>query len=340
MINSVKINNFGPISGLEWQHLGNINLIIGKNGKGKTFLLKALYTAIKTLEEYKRGNDKTSLNDILQNKLYWTFQPDKKIGDLVTKKAASELTFTITLDNNIFSYCFGKDTTQKIQTIENQVPLQERQSIYLPAKEVLSLFSVILQSRDHDKIFGFDDTYYDLVRALQKMPMRGKFSKDIASARQALSSLLQGRIEYDEQTKAWQFNNTDRQKFPIGVTAEGIKKISILDTLLGSRYLVPGSVVFIDEPESALHPGAISNFMEIISLLSAAGIQFVIATHSYFVIKKLYLISQEKKTSIPVLSMEDGKSEIYDLLDGMPENSIIKESINLYQEEINLVAKS
>ena len=62
--------------------------------------------------------------------------------------------------------------------------------------------------------------------------------------------------------------------------------------------------------------------------------------YTFFVIKKLYLISQEKKTSIPVLSMEDGKSEIYDLLDGMPENSIIKESINLYQEEINLVAKS
>lgn len=39
-------------------------------------------------------------------------------------------------------------------------------SIFIPAKEVLSLFSVILKSREIDKSFGFDDTYYDLAKAL------------------------------------------------------------------------------------------------------------------------------------------------------------------------------
>jgi len=42
------------------------------------------------------------------------------------------------------------------------------------------------------------------------------------------------------------------------VTAEGIKKIAILDTLLGNRYLDTSSIVFIDEPEAALHPQAVS----------------------------------------------------------------------------------
>ena len=36
-------------------------------------------------------------------------------------------------------------------------------SIFIPAQEVLSLYSVILKSREVDQSFGFDDTYYDLV---------------------------------------------------------------------------------------------------------------------------------------------------------------------------------
>lgn len=51
MINSIKINNFAPISHLDWDHLGKINLIIGDNGTGKTFILKTIYSAIRTIEE-------------------------------------------------------------------------------------------------------------------------------------------------------------------------------------------------------------------------------------------------------------------------------------------------
>ena len=58
------------------------------------------------------------------------------------------------------------------------------------------------------------------------------------------------------------------QKFPIGVTSEGIKKIAILDTLLGNRYLDANSIVFIDEPESALHPVAVSDLLDIIAVLA------------------------------------------------------------------------
>ena len=84
MLNNIKLNNFGPLTELNWPKLGQINLIIGENGTGKTFLLKALYCTMKTLEEYKRGDDQRRLEDILAEKLYWTFQPEK-IGDLVTK---------------------------------------------------------------------------------------------------------------------------------------------------------------------------------------------------------------------------------------------------------------
>ncbi|NLM90130.1 MAG: hypothetical protein GX179_02940 [Candidatus Cloacimonetes bacterium] len=63
------------------------------------------------------------------------------------------------------------------------------------------------------------------------------------------------------------------------------------------------------------------------------------ATHSYFVIKKLYLIAQEKKLNIPIASYEDNKWVYDDLRNGMPDNSIVNETIKLYKEEVDLVLK-
>jgi len=337
MLNKIKLNNFGPLAKLDWPELGPINLVIGGNGSGKTFLLKALYSTMRTLEEYKRGDDQRTAAEILAEKLYWTFQPDK-IGDLVTKGADGALSCSVQFDNRNFIYSFGKDTTKQISSLENHVQPRASNSIFLPAKEVLSLHQIILKSREQDKVFGFDDTYLDLARALRQSPKMGKNYAEFAKSRQSLEDILGGRVEYDETSGRWQFKKGN-QKFPIGVTAEGIKKIAILDTLLGNRYLDPSSIVFIDEPESALHPVAVSKLLDIVAVLAERGIQFFLASHSYFVVKKLFLIAQKQYLSIPVISAHDSQWTTANLKDGMPENTIIDESIRLYKEEVGLALK-
>ena len=337
MLNKIELKNFGPLTNIHWTNLGQINLVIGDNGSGKTFLMKALYSAMRTIEEYKRGNDQRTTAEILVEKLYWTFQTDK-IGDLVTKGADSSLSCSVEFDGRLFYYSFGKDTTKKISSQENHVLPRISNSIFLPAKEVLSLHQIILKSREQDKIFGFDDTYLDLARALRQAPTGGKSLAEFGKSCQSLEDILGGKVEYDEASGRWQFKKGN-QKFPIGVTAEGIKKIAILDTLLGNRYIDSHSIIFIDEPESALHPAAISQILDIISVLSARGIQFFLASHSYFVVKKLFLIAQEKGTSIPVISAQNSRWQCADLREGMVFNPIIDESIRLYKEEVGLVLK-
>ena len=337
MLNGIELRNFGPLARLDWGNLGPINLIVGANGTGKTFLLKAFYSAMRTLEEYKRGDDQRTAAEILAEKLYWTFQPEK-IGDLVTKGADGALSSTVRFDRQDFIYSFGKDTTKRISSLENHVPPRESNSIFLPAKEVLSLHKIILASREQDKAFGFDDTYLDLARALRQSTKKGKNYPEFANSRWRLEAILGGRVEYDETSGRWQFKKGN-QKFPIGVTSEGIKKISILDTLLGNRYLDTNSIVFIDEPESALHPVAISKFLDIVAVLAERGIQFFLASHSYFIVKKLYLIAQEQNLSIPVISAHESQWTPANLEDGMPENSIIDESIRLYKAEVGLALK-
>ena len=132
MINQIKLDNFGPLSSINWSELGKINLVIGGNGSGKTFLLKSIYSSLRTLEYYKRGNEQRSASEILADKLYWTFQAEK-IGDLVGKGTDVPLSSCITLDNKEFSYSFGKDTTKQITLLESHVPPRSSNSIFLPA---------------------------------------------------------------------------------------------------------------------------------------------------------------------------------------------------------------
>lgn len=317
-----------------WSDVGKINLVIGANDSGKTFLLKALYSAVRTLEEYRRGDERRSAAEILSEKLYWTFQPEK-IGDLVSKGADGPILFSMMMDEKLFRYGFGRDTTKQISSIENRVPPRNNNSVFLPAKEVLSLHRVILKSREQYQVFGFDDTYLDLARALRQLPNGAGIHASFSRARKSLEAIVGGKVEYDEKAERWQFKKGN-QKFLIGVTAEGVKKIAILDTLLGNRYLDTKSIVFIDEPESALHPGAISQLMDVVAMLAERGMQFFLSSHSYFVVKKLFLIAQQKNMSIPIISASDVGWVCADLKHQMPDNPIINESIALYKQEVGM----
>lgn len=213
MLNQIELTNFRPLGKMKWDNLDPINLIIGGNGAGKTFLMKACYCAMRALEAYQRGDDTRTAAEILVEKLKWTFEPGK-IGDLVSKGKDVEgpLVSRIRLDGKDFRYSFGKDTTKQIQSLENHVPPRASNSIFLPAKEVLSMHQVILRSRDRDQVFGFDDTYLDLARALG--------------------------ADQDREAGNWRFRQKQgNQKLPIGMPSEGIKKIAILDRLLGNSYL-------------------------------------------------------------------------------------------------------
>jgi AAA15 family ATPase/GTPase len=335
VLKSVELRNYGPLSELAWKNLGSINLVIGGNSSGKTFLLKALYTAVRSLEEYRRGDEPRTIEEILASKLYWTFQAEK-LGELVSKAQRGTLSCEIEFnDSDRLRYEIERDWTKKLRVFETGLSAREQNSIFLPAKEVISFHKIILKTRLQDKLFGFDDTYLDLALALQIPTQKGKNFPEFAISRKSLENIIRGKVVYNDTTEKWEYKQGN-VGFPIGVTAEGVKKIAILDTLLGNRYLTRGSIIFIDEPESALHPAAISKFLDIIQALAEGGIQFVMASHSYFVIKKLYLIAVEKDLPIPMIAADGSEWRTYDLRNGLPQNAIIDESIRLYREETEL----
>lgn len=151
--------------------------------------------------------------------------------------------------------------------------------------------------------------------------------------------MIDGKVEYDEGNGKWFYKNKKNQKFSIGATSEGVKKIVIMDRLLANGYLDNNSIIFIDEIESALHPKAVCEFLDMIDTIADdMGLQVFITSHSYFVIKKLYLIALKKKGLVSCISLNKGEmAQICDLHDGMPENTIIDTSICLYEQELEEV---
>ena len=334
MIKEISLENFGTIGKMNCKGLGAVNLIIGPNQSGKTTLLKALYAAQKTVEQYRRGKDTRLDKEILSEKLYWTFQT-KVLGNLV-KKGSSTLSFCMKSDGRqSFKYSFGTSTTKAVQKLDNTYKKSDANSIFIPAKEIISILDVILDWRDRYSEFGFEDPYVDLARALSPTT-KGKNYKSFSDARVELENLVGGKLGYNNEKKEWQFIDNSKKVYDIALTSEGVKKLSILDLLLGNHYLSDNSVIIIDEIEANLHPKIISKFLEVIMILGKAGVQFFISTHSYFVIKYLYVLAHQMDTDVPVLSFDGGVCKQGNLKESMPKNPIIDESINLYKAELSL----
>lgn len=334
MIQHFLLEHIGPITKIVTERLGMINLIIGPNNTGKTMLLKALYALVRAREETGRGDDPREFYEVLSEKLYLTFQTDK-LGDLVQKGMGKRLKVSLDMaDASSLAFEFGPDTTRKIMPVTKYPKPRNANSIFFPPKEMLSLHKVIIKTSLHDKLFGFDATYLDLALALQNPVSRGNGNGQFGGPRSSLEKMFQGKVEYDTDKDAWIYKKGN-SRFSINITAEGVKKMAVLDTLLGNGYLTSGSIIFIDEPESALHPTAITKFLDIVGLLSQQGIQFFIATHSYFVIKKLYLIALQGNVPLPVFTLNQTQGWRQDALeDGIPDNGIINESIRLFDQEL------
>lgn len=313
-----------------------------------------MYGTAKSLEVYslKASRSEVSFKKELSDKLFDSFMPRKNgLGDLVQKGNKEKLDVNITIIANGGKYrqpiyfSFGDRTEKSIShCIEHVTPLPPGvlNALFIPAKEVLTAFSDIRNLRLSFYSAGFDDTYLDLINALDLPTTKGRVANDLSKVNQALENLFEGRIEQTGQKEQPFIFKKGNQQFAMQQTAEGIKKIGILTTLITNRQLGKGTILFMDEPETALHPGAVRKMVEMLVAMSKAGVQIFIASHSYFIIKQLANCAKREQINIGCwnLTREPGapvRSSFHNLIDGvLPENSIIEEALKMYDEEIEI----
>ncbi|HMQ46400.1 MAG TPA: AAA family ATPase [Saprospiraceae bacterium] len=340
-------------SDLQCEDIPAINLIIGRNDTGKTGLLKLLYATGKALEIYtlKKKSGDASFKKELAEKLLNTFMPRKhNLGELVQKGRSEKLEVGIHFSIPTFQYnqsihfSFGNKTEDTIPHSNDEVnllPSGGMNVLFIPAKEVLTAYNDIRSMRESFYGRGFDDTYLDLIKALSLEPTHGRTNGALRGVNKELENLFEGKIEYTGQSEQPFLFKKGNQLFAMQQTAEGIKKIGILNNLIANGQLDKGTVLFMDEPETALHPDAVRALVEMLVAMSKNGVQLFLATHSYFVIKQLALCAKRDTLNILCWSLEkkqDLVSHSFNrLIAGiLPDNSIVNEALAMYNDDLKL----
>ncbi|HAG82764.1 MAG TPA: ATP-binding protein [Cyanobacteria bacterium UBA12227] len=337
MFEYLLVEDFGIFTRFKWSEHHKINIIIGENDTGKTYILKLLYCLARSIEEYTKRSesDNKSWKAILSEKMFWIYQPSKqKLGEIV-RKSGNRLNVEAKLQGKEYSFSFGKDTKDTI-TKSSEAQKLDLNALYLPPKEILTAFDAIATINEQLRIFGFDHTYQDLIQSLRVPISLKKLDEPLEDILVNLQTLFRGELSVEK--KRFVFKR-GRDKYDMSQVAEGIKKISILTTLIRNRTIKKGTILFIDELETNLHPHAIIALCDMLFALSQVDVQIYMATHSYFVLKQFEILARKHQQSIQLCCLESSEEIIvkfHDLKEGMPDNPIIDASIQLYEEDVRL----
>ncbi|WP_069472301.1 AAA family ATPase [Candidatus Marithrix sp. Canyon 246] len=342
MFTQITLENLAVFRKLEWQPHKSLNLIIGENDTGKTHLLKTLYVIARSIEQYNKRKGQfqsESWGDRLANKLLWTFQPTNWELNTLISQSESKLKVEANFFNENLYFTLGKENTTTISNFsELNCQFPEFNALFIPAKEILTTFDAIAATREQLEIAGFDDTYYDLIKALRLPMTKGQIQPDLQALALKLDKMIEGKILVDKQSFIFK---RAHEQYGMSQTAEGIKKIGILSSLIRNRLLKQGTILFIDEPETNLHPKLIIALVDTLFIMASMGISIYLATHSYFVLRRFEWLARKHNESIGLCSLSRTDKNgvipnIYNLQDGMPSNPIIDVSLELYEQNVLL----
>jgi predicted ATPase len=330
MIENLELDNFTVFNNLEVDFSPRINVIIGENGTGKTHLLKAAYADCSGNDQLK-SNPEVPVSDIekaLTTKLIRLFLPlDQKLGKIHRHGAKEKARLSA-------SFIFGKNVAVTFSNRTSSVSLQnsnvyERYSwepVFIPTKEVLSLLPGLAMADWADPVLNtlFDDTYLDLCQSLLKPAANDteeRISLDprFGTIYSSITSMIGGKYEFQDGTIHFTsgtykerkvrggtkeidkpgvfFSPQKESAVSINMTAEGFRKLGIVQQLLQNKSLQPGvsGPLFWDEPESNVNPLLMKFLVETLLILARNGQQIILATHDYVLLKWLDLLADKGK---------------------------------------------
>lgn len=334
MIERIQIDNLGPIQALDWALVPGINVVLGHNASGKTLLLKAAWATVRARQRWQRGSDQRTFDEVLADLYYWTFQVPR-LGQVVRAGSSGECRIDLDEGGTRYGATWGNRAQQRLREVRVPASASEADAFFVPAKEVLSIASQIKDAADAQQ-FGFERPTIELIQLLERTPSQGK--PLFGDARSRLEHIVGGRLK-DVKGGGWALEYAGGRggamEVPVSIAAEGHKKIAIFDRLIVNRTLRQDSLVFVDEPESFLHPEALARFIRVLWRIARDGVQFVLATHSLQVLNHLKLLAQNEGLPVSLLSRMPGAAdEIADLRDGMPDNPLTQVSARLYEMEM------
>jgi AAA15 family ATPase/GTPase len=326
MIDRLSVCNLTTMSQCELDLSPKLNVIIGANGMGKTHLLKAGYALAFAKSAILDATRQPSQNakKAISSKLINLFKPaNLKLGRLHRSGENSDTELVAQFaDGETLNVSFSsRDTYAKVQRTKPSATKFGR-PVFIPTKEVLSFFDGIMSGQaDEDTLsLIFDDTYRDLFAMLANPiddetsarvnsdPRLGSIFPDIGTAIGGQFVIRDGKMRYiagsyeDRRVKEQNdlgvlhetiFKKSKGDEISGQMTAEGFRKIGMLQQLLSNRSLDPGvsGPLFWDEPEANMNPRLMRLLVQILLVITRSNQQVIVATHDYILLKWIDLLS-------------------------------------------------
>lgn len=293
MLKTLDITNFTCFPEAKLEFSPGLNVIVGENGTGKSHLLKLGYAILRSLKNVQKPPAKDAYGRDLANHLVALFLPDSlgRLASRIQGRRRCEVTADV---RNVASISFNFSTQSSdianTDSIDFKEPLLAK-PLFIPPKEILSIFPGFALALEN-KEFAFDETYMDISKNLNGVPLKGKRFADIAQYLNPLEEIMGGDIRF-ENNKFYFYSSKGKGIFEAHLMAEGSRKLGMLAYLLKTGELTNSSSLFWDEPEANLNPKLIVKLAKILVELSSI-MQITIATHSLFLLRELE-IAQENK---------------------------------------------
>ena len=312
MLERLHIENFTVFSKANFEFAAGLNVIVGENGTGKSHVLKLVYAVI--AESNKRiGYDNSPLLwHQFSEKLINTFRAEK-IDHLKRRKNNNSNKISgmpPSLRRLVASFSFNiSDFNLKLyfsQTnLLGELPAKwiTEKAVFIPVRELLTIypgFASLYEAR----YLQFEETYYDTCLFLGE-PLLKKPMTDLLSA---LEEAMGGKVELDRDR--FYLVTPEQGKMEMPMVAEGIRKLAMLTQLVAVGALQKGGYLCWAEPEANLNPRLVKVVARVILQLAKAGIQIFIATHSYFLLKELDILTMEQPIPTRYFSLLKGEDGV------------------------------
>ena len=337
----IKFKNLGPIESgeIDFNDLKGINLIIGKNNTGKTYLSNFIYTVLRNIRIErmlkiddlskkmrsmgKREGDNFS-DELCETDLPFVFHTNKKCFenteiniefDEKDKFTENEKYFLENIEIN--NTCFFPAERSGAILFYNQL-LENRNNIL----RQLELSQDINLLKD---ISRYSEPVNEYIIRLNKLE-EYENKEETEIYRNLVKNInIQNIIEGEIIIRSNQiiYKNENDLKLNMGLVSSTVKTLAGFFLYLKFQAQ-KGDIVFIDEIELNLHPENQRKIMKLINYLSKQGIKFIISTHSP-------VITQEMNNMI---MFEKCKDKIDDEI--IKEYSIDRENYGLRQEDVNI----
>lgn len=348
MLKQLSLDNLTVFSRVQLDFASGINVIVGANGTGKTHLLKVAYSLMATSAELGRGSNeqsptKTALQKAYANKLLGTFKPDA-LGRLVQRKqgrsrceiachfADYQLNATIN---------FATNAKNEVQIKALPEIWEANTPLYIPTRELMTLYPGFVALYEQ-RYVPFEETWRDTCLHLGMTPLKGRRSKAMADMLDPLEKAMGGRVVLEKNGQFY-LQIPGSGNMEMHLVAEGLRKLAMLAQLISNGTLQEQrGYLFWDEPDANLNPHLIRLVARVIHALGQQGVQVFIATHSYFLLKELEILSKEENVNQAWFALYEGEDggiekESAENLTMLEHIVALEEEIAQYDRELELM---